>query len=80
VPTPKAAAALDWAWRVGLHKWLIGKSSSRRSTMPPFIRLSPTSSKPWQIRLLLARVLEGRELARCDRYLSRDLKFADAVG
>ena len=39
-------------------------------------------SAPWepeQISLLLKRALEGRELARMHRYLSRELKFADAV-
>lgn len=37
---------------------------------------------PWQsesLRLLLRRALESRELARIHRYLSRELKFADAV-
>lgn len=37
---------------------------------------------PWeseQISLMLKRALEGRELARIHRYLSRELKFADAV-
>lgn len=38
--------------------------------------------KPWQtdhLRLLVKRALESRELARRHRYLSRELKFADAV-
>ncbi|MEO5764572.1 MAG: sigma-54 dependent transcriptional regulator [Casimicrobiaceae bacterium] len=38
--------------------------------------------KPWQpdqVRLLVKRALESRELARRHRYLSRELKFADAV-
>lgn len=37
---------------------------------------------PWQsesLLLLLRRALESRELARIHRYLSRELKFADAV-
>lgn len=37
--------------------------------------------KPWQtahVRLLVKRALESRELARRHRYLSRELKFADA--
>lgn len=37
---------------------------------------------PWQpdqLRLLVKRALESRELARRHRYLSRELKFADAV-
>lgn len=39
-------------------------------------------SAPWEpeeICLLLKRALESRELARMHRYLSRELKFADAV-
>lgn len=39
-------------------------------------------SPPWepeQICLMLKRALESRELARMHRYLSRELKFADAV-
>jgi two-component system, NtrC family, response regulator HupR/HoxA len=39
-------------------------------------------TSPWepeQISLLLKRALESRELARIHRYLSRELKFADAV-
>jgi two-component system response regulator HupR/HoxA len=39
-------------------------------------------SKPWQsdqLRLLIRRALESRELARLHRYLSRELKFADEV-
>ena len=39
-------------------------------------------SAPWdaeQISLILKRALEGRELARIHRYLSRELKFADSV-
>jgi two-component system response regulator HupR/HoxA len=38
--------------------------------------------KPWhpdQLRLLIRRALESRELARRHRYLSRELKFADAT-
>ena len=38
--------------------------------------------KPWQsdhLLLLVRRALESRELARRHRYLSRELKFADAV-
>ena len=35
--------------------------------------------EPEQISLMLKRALEGRELARIHRYLSRELKFADAV-
>ena len=38
--------------------------------------------KPWQsdhLLLLVKRALESRELARRHRYLSRELKFADAV-
>src|SRR5271154_1726235 len=35
--------------------------------------------EPEQIVLLLKRALESRELARIHRYLSRELKFADAV-
>jgi two-component system response regulator HupR/HoxA len=35
--------------------------------------------EPEQIGLLLKRALESRELARIHRYLSRELKFADAV-
>ncbi len=38
--------------------------------------------EPWQadhMRLLVKRALESRELARMHRYLSRELKFADAV-
>lgn len=35
--------------------------------------------EPEQISLMLMRALEGRELARMHRYLSRELKFADAV-
>jgi two-component system, NtrC family, response regulator HupR/HoxA len=38
--------------------------------------------KPWQsdqVRLLVKRALESRELARRHRYLSRELKFADTV-
>ena len=38
-----------------------------------------TPWEPEQISLLLKRALEGRELARIHRYLSRELKFADAV-
>ena len=38
---------------------------------PPF--------EPEQIDLLLQRALESRELSRIHRYLSRELKFADAV-
>ena len=37
---------------------------------------------PWQddhLRLIVKRALESRELARMHRYLSRELKFADAV-
>jgi two-component system response regulator HupR/HoxA len=39
-------------------------------------------SKAWQsdqLRLLIRRALESRELARLHRYLSRELKFADEV-
>lgn len=39
-------------------------------------------AKPWQadhLLLLVKRALESRELARRHRYLSRELKFADAV-
>lgn len=39
-------------------------------------------SKPWRrehLPLLIKRALESRELARMHRYLSRELKFADAV-
>jgi two-component system response regulator HupR/HoxA len=39
-------------------------------------------TSPWepeQISLMLKRALESRELARIHRYLSRELKFADAV-
>jgi two-component system response regulator HupR/HoxA len=39
-------------------------------------------TSPWepeQISLLVKRALESRELARIHRYLSRELKFADAV-
>ncbi len=39
-------------------------------------------SKPWQpdhMLLLVKRALESRELARMHRYLSREMKFADAV-
>ena len=39
-------------------------------------------SKSWQsdqLRLLVRRALESRELARLHRYLSRELKFADEV-
>jgi two-component system response regulator HupR/HoxA len=35
--------------------------------------------EPEQISLMLKRALESRELARIHRYLSRELKFADAV-
>ena len=35
--------------------------------------------EPEQLSLLLKRALESRELARIHRYLSRELKFADAV-
>jgi two-component system, NtrC family, response regulator HupR/HoxA len=35
--------------------------------------------EPEQIVLMLKRALESRELARIHRYLSRELKFADAV-
>jgi two-component system response regulator HupR/HoxA len=38
---------------------------------PPF--------EPEQLALVLKRALESRELARIHRYLSRELKFADAV-
>ena len=38
---------------------------------PPF--------EPEQLALLLKRALESRELSRIHRYLSRELKFADAV-
>ena len=38
---------------------------------PPF--------EPEQLALLIQRALESRELARIHRYLSRELKFADAV-
>ena len=38
---------------------------------PPF--------EPEQLELLLQRALESRELSRIHRYLSRELKFADAV-
>lgn len=38
-----------------------------------------TPWEPEQISLLLKRALEGLELARIHRYLSRELKFADAV-
>jgi two-component system response regulator HupR/HoxA len=38
---------------------------------PPF--------EPEQLALLLQRALESRELSRIHRYLSRELKFADAV-
>ena len=38
---------------------------------PPF--------EPEQMELLLQRALESRELSRIHRYLSRELKFADAV-
>jgi len=39
-------------------------------------------SKPWhpeQLRLLLKRALEGRDLARRHRYLSRELRFSEEV-
>ena len=39
-------------------------------------------ASPWhgdQLRLLVRRALESRELARRHRYLSRELKFADSV-
>lgn len=35
--------------------------------------------EPEQLALILERALESRELARIHRYLSRELKFADAV-
>ncbi len=35
--------------------------------------------EPEQVSLMLKRALESRELARIHRYLSRELKFADAV-
>lgn len=35
--------------------------------------------QPDQLRLLIRRALESRELARLHRYLSRELKFADEV-
>jgi two-component system response regulator HupR/HoxA len=38
-----------------------------------------TPWEPEQISLMLKRALESRELARIHRYLSRELKFADAV-
>ena len=38
-----------------------------------------TPFEPEQLSLILKRALESRELARIHRYLSRELKFADAV-
>lgn len=37
------------------------------------------SFEPEELALLLKRALESRELSRIHRYLSRELKFADAV-
>jgi two-component system response regulator HupR/HoxA len=60
-------------------------SSARRDEIVKAINdaaIYQVVSAPWepeQISLMLKRALEGRELARMHRYLSRELKFADAV-
>ena len=42
-------------------------------------RVLRAMSPSTRFSLLLARARESRELVRIDRYLSRDLKFADVV-
>ncbi len=49
----------------------INEAAVYQVVTPPF--------EPEQMALLLKRALESRELSRIHRYLSRELKFADAV-
>ncbi|QAZ39044.1 sigma-54-dependent Fis family transcriptional regulator [Methylibium sp. Pch-M] len=64
---------------------VLALQSARREEMAKAIneaavyQVVTTPFEPEQLSLILARALESRELARIHRYLSRELKFADAV-
>jgi two-component system response regulator HupR/HoxA len=64
---------------------VLALQSARRDEMVKAIneaavyQVVTTPFEPEQLALILKRALESRELARIHRYLSRELKFADAV-